>query len=166
MIVEANAAAATLLGKPQADLLSTRLETYLSPVCRQLFAAFLAREVSSEARGRHSVEATVLADHAAPIIVRIEAERSEIRGRPEWHLALIDVIEMRRSQDEVHRLRAGLEHDVRVRTNELEASFTRRSAKPPRSSPMTAQSTGSVGPASIRGRASRRYWATRAMAVG
>jgi len=30
----------------------------------------------------------------------------------------------------------------------------------------TAQSTGSVGPASIRGRASPRCWVTRAMAVG
>ena len=121
-ILQANPAASALLGRPASDLASTRLEARLLPECRQPFEDFLRRVLSSTGKDRHVLEAALHGEPEGLLAIRIDAIGPGASGHG-CLLALTDLTELRRYEDEVRRFQSGIDHDVRVRTNELESSF-------------------------------------------
>ncbi|MBJ6725242.1 sensor histidine kinase [Geomesophilobacter sediminis] len=116
IISSANLCAATLLDVERSHLLGRRFGLFVADEARSRFAAFLDDVFASQEK--KYCELPLITQTNRPHFVRIEAIASE--SSPMCRVAVVDITELKLSEDRIIRLNNELEQRVKERTAELE----------------------------------------------
>ncbi len=114
-IRKVNLTCSDLLGVERSLLVNRRLGHFLSAETRPVFHDFLDKVFESETR--ETCEAVILKERHSPLFVQIEAVAFE--SREECRVAIIDISERKRMENELQEAHDALERKVAERTRDL-----------------------------------------------